>query len=336
MRSILYGLLVTLLLPSVVFSREGGFVSDGHEIEYEYRGLIPESRVVIDMPEPEYINPAKPTIVIFYALPNGNTIEQTKGRKPDAVSGEKDGWRYDIQHIAAQTRFLRSKDKNSNYVVVYLESALRAWTTHASKYGDSPRMYRNLIDTVRSIIADKSSGKAERGKQSIVLSSHSGGGRFIFSYLQGEATIPEYIKRIVFLDSVYGYEEGLHSDKFCKWLGQSSKNALVVYSYIDTTVILDGKHIVSPTGGTGYKSRQMAGDIIARGIKLKSESDTSFCSYTLKKKVQILIKENPHGKIYHTVLVERNGFVSSVLFGTRYEQRGYKFWGNRCYNPFID
>ena len=336
MKSILYGLLVTLLLPSVVFSREAGFVSDRHEIEYEYRGLIPESRVVIDMPEPEYINPAKPTIVIFYALPNGNTIEQTKGRKPDAVSGEKDGWRYDIQHIAAQTRFLRSKDKNSNYVVVYLESALRAWTTHASKYGDSPRMYRNLIDTVRSIIADKSSGKAERGKQSIVLSSHSGGGRFIFSYLQGEATIPDYIKRIVFLDSVYGYEESLHSDKFCKWLGQSSKNALVVYSYIDTTVILDGKHIVSPTGGTGYKSRQMAGDIIARGIKLKSESDTSFCSYTLKKKVQILIKENPHGKIYHTVLVERNGFVSSVLFGTRYEQRGYKFWGNRCYNPFID
>ena len=197
-------------------------------------------------------------------------------------------------------------------------------------------MYRNLIDTVRSIIADKSSGKAERGKQSIVLSSHSGGGRFIFSYIQGEATIPDYIKRIVFLDSVYGYEESLHSDKFCKWLGQSSKNALVVYSYIDTTVILDGKHIVSPTGGTGYKSRQMAGDIIARGIKLKSESDTSFCSYTLKKKVQILIKENPHGKIYHTVLVERNGFVSSVLFGTRYEQRGYKFWGNRCYNPFID
>ncbi|AGY52927.1 hypothetical protein BRDCF_p300 [Bacteroidales bacterium CF] len=336
MRSILYGLLVTLLLPSVVFSREGGFVSDRQEIEYEYRGLIPESRVVINMPEPEYINPAKPTIVIFYALPNGNTIEQTKGRKPDAVSGEKDGWRYDIQHIAAQTRFLRSKDKNSNYVVVYLESALRAWTTHASKYGDSPRMYRNLIDTVRSIIADKSSGKAERGKQSIVLSSHSGGGRFIFSYIQGEATIPDYIKRIVFLDSVYGYEESLHSDKFCKWLGQSSKNALVVYSYIDTTVILDGKHIVSPTGGTGYKSRQMAGDLIAWGMKLTSASDTSFCSYTLKNKVQILIKENPHGKIYHTVLVERNGFVSSVLFGTRYEQRGYKFWGNRCYNPFID
>lgn len=336
MRSILYSLLLTLLLPSVVFSREGGFVSDRHEIEYEYRSLIPESRVVINMPEPEYINPAKPTIVIFYALPNGNTIEQTKGRKLDAVSGEKDGWRYDIQHIAAQTRFLRQKDRNSNYIVVYLESALRAWTTHASKYGDSPRMYRNLIDTVRSIIADKSSGKAERGKQSIVLSSHSGGGRFIFSYIQGEATIPDYIKRIVFLDSVYGYEESLHSDKFCKWLGQSSKNALVVYSYIDTTVILDGKHIVSPTGGTGYKSRQMAGDLIACGIKLKSVSDTSFCRYTLKNKVQILIKENPHGKIYHTILVEKNGFVSSVLFGTRYERRGYKFWGNRCYSLFID
>jgi hypothetical protein len=320
----------------VVFSREGGFVSDRHEIEYEYRGLIPESRIVINMPEPVYINPANPTIVIFYALPNGNTIEQTKGRKPDLVLGEKDGWRYDIQHIAAQTRFLRSKDKNSNYVVVYLESALRAWTTHASKYGDSPRMYGNLIDTVRSIIADKSSGKADREKQSIVLSSHSGGGRFIFSYIQGGPTIPDYIKRIVFMDSVYGYEESLHLDKLCVWLEKSAKNTLVVYSYIDTTVILDGKHIVSPTGGTGYRSRKMAGDFIARGIKLKSESDTSFCSHTLKNRVQILIKENPLGKIYHTVLVERNGFVSSVLFGTRNEERGYKFWGNRCYSPFID
>jgi len=336
MRSILYCLFLTLLFPSVVFSREAGFVSDGHEIEYKYRDLIPESRVVINMPDPKFINPAKPTIVIFYALPNGNTIEQTKGRNPNLVSGEKDGWRYDIQHIAAQTRYLRNKDGKSNYIVVYLESALRAWTTHASKYGDSPRMYRNLIDTVRSIIADKSSGKADREKQSIVLSSHSGGGRFIFSYIQGGPTIPDYIKRIVFLDSVYGYEESLHLDKLCVWLEKSAKNTLVVYSYIDTTVILDGKHIVSPTGGTGYRSRKMAGDLIARGIKLKSETDTSFCSHTLKNRVQILIKENPLGKIYHTVLVERNGFVSSVLFGTRNEERGYKFWGNRCYSPFID
>ncbi|MDD3034767.1 MAG: hypothetical protein PHT25_09245, partial [Bacteroidales bacterium] len=88
MRSILYSLFLTLLIPSVVFSREGGDVSVRNEIEYEYRNLIPESRIVINMPDPEYINPAKPTIVIFYALPNGNTIEQTKGTNPDLVSGE--------------------------------------------------------------------------------------------------------------------------------------------------------------------------------------------------------------------------------------------------------
>lgn len=336
MRPILFCLLLTLHLSSVVFSREARVVSDGHEVEYEYRDLIPESRVVINMPEPEYINPSNPTIVIFYALPNGNSIEQTKGRNPNLVSGEKDGWRYDIQHIAAQTRFLRHKDKKSNYIVVYLESALRAWTTHSSKYGESRRMYRNLIDTVRSVIADKSSGRADLEKQSIVLSSHSGGGRFIFSYIEGGETIPDFIKRIVFFDSTYGYEENLHSDKFCRWLGQSGGNALVVYSYIDSTVILNGKHIVSPTGGTGYRSRKMASDLIARGIKLRYSSDTSFCSFTLKNKVQILIKENPSGKIYHTILVEKNGFVASLLFGTRYQESGYKFWGNRCYSSFID
>ncbi|MCK9627534.1 MAG: hypothetical protein M0R37_02965 [Bacteroidales bacterium] len=336
MRSILYCLILTLILPTLGFSREAGFISDGHEVEYEYRNLIPESRVVINMPEPEYINPAKPTIIIFYALPNGNTIEQTKGRKPDFVSGEKDGWRYDIQHIAAQTRFLREKDKKSNYIVVYLESELRAWTTHASKYGESPRLYRKLVDTVRSIIAEKTNNRSCLAKQMVVLSSHSGGGRFIFNYIDGGETIPDYIKRIVFLDSVYGYEESLHSDKFSSWLEKPAKNVLVVYSYIDTTVILDGKHIVSPTGGTGYKSRKMAGDLMNRGIKLMSVSDTSFCRYTLKNKVQILIKENPRGKIYHTILVEKNGFISSVLFGTKHEQKGYKFWGNRCYNPFID
>ncbi|MEA5006740.1 MAG: hypothetical protein VB022_10050 [Rikenellaceae bacterium] len=336
MRLILYSLLITILLPSVVFSREAGYVSDGREIEFEYRDLMPESRVVINMPDPIHIDPAKPTIVVFYALPNGNTIEQTKGKKPDMVSGEKDNWRYDIQHIAAQTRFVRHKDQTSTYIVVYLESTLKAWTTHALKYGESPRMYRRLIDTVRSIIVDKSCGKAGMERQRIVLSSHSGGGRFIFNFIEGGETIPDYISRIVFLDSVYGYEEGLHSEKIRKWLVLSEENALVAYSYIDSTVVLNGRHIVSPTGGTGYRSKKMAYDLISRGIKMKYASDSTFCSYTLKDRVQILIKENPLGKIYHTILVEKNGFVASLLFGTGYEERGYRFWGNRCYSSFID
>jgi len=42
-------------------------------------------------------------MLILYALPNGNTIEQTKGRRV----AEGLDWHFGIQHIAAQTRYLR-------------------------------------------------------------------------------------------------------------------------------------------------------------------------------------------------------------------------------------
>jgi hypothetical protein len=55
-------------------------------------------RVTIDAPG---INRKKETIIILYALPNGNTTEQTMGKKK--VEGLD--WHFDIQHIKAQTRF---------------------------------------------------------------------------------------------------------------------------------------------------------------------------------------------------------------------------------------
>src|SRR3954469_25253623 len=40
-------------------------------------------------------DPHRPTLIIFYALPNGNTIEQTIGcRLRDGLD-----WHFDIQHI---------------------------------------------------------------------------------------------------------------------------------------------------------------------------------------------------------------------------------------------
>ena len=44
----------------------------------------------------------KPTHLVVYTLPNGNTIEQTAGAK----LVEAMDWHFDIQHIAAQTRLL--------------------------------------------------------------------------------------------------------------------------------------------------------------------------------------------------------------------------------------
>ncbi|MDP2337661.1 MAG: hypothetical protein Q8N05_14700 [Bacteroidota bacterium] len=40
-------------------------------------------------------------------------------------------------------------------------------------------------------------------------------------------------------------------------------------------------------------------------------------------------------KIFHTVQVERNGFIHSMLSGTKYEQKDYTYFGKRAYSGFI-
>src|SRR5262245_31651417 len=67
---------------------------------------------------PGNLDPAKPTLLIIYALPNGNSIEQTLGCKMT----EGLDWHYDIQHIAAQTRRLREIDATRNIILVCVEA----------------------------------------------------------------------------------------------------------------------------------------------------------------------------------------------------------------------
>lgn len=317
------------------------------EDSFELTNLIPESRVVVNSPVPKLINPKLPTTIVFYALPNGNTIEQTAGK----IMESNDDWHFDIQHIAAQTRFIRENDPNHNYITVYLEASMRAWTSHNAKYPEAPSLYIHLIDTVCNIISkrytseinNKSISLVSQEKQQIILSSHSGGGRFIFSYIKGVKNIPSKIKGIVFIDSNYGYEDSLHAEKILDWIKSSQNNKFAVYSYIDTTVRLEGKPIVSNKGGTGYRSKMMVDKFSNRGIKFRSYADTLFHKYVglggigpIGGRIQVFIKENPTGKIYHTILVERNGFINSILMCTPLEEKGYKFWGDRAYSKFIE
>ncbi|MFA5849054.1 MAG: hypothetical protein WC833_04165 [Bacteroidales bacterium] len=303
---------------------------------FELTDIIPDSRIVVNSPKKELIDSRIPTRIVFFALPNGNTIEQTAGK----LMTPADDWHFDIQHIAAQTRFLRENDTKHNYIVVYLQASMKAWTSHATKYPESPKLYTHLVDTVCSIIAART---IPLRKQEIILSSHSGGGRFLFNYINGSEKIPSKVRGIVFIDSSYGYEDSLHAAKLADWIKSSKRNTLSVFSYVDTTVVLNGKRIVSSKGGTGYRSKMMSEALISRGVKLRSFRDTTFRRFVGKggtkikgAKVQILIKENPTGKIYHTVLVERNGFIHSLLIGSSLEEKGYRFWGERAYSRFIE
>jgi hypothetical protein len=71
-------------------------------------------RVTIDK-SPDH-SKRKKTIITFFALPNGNTTEQTMGKKMQ----EGDDWHFDIQHIRAQTKFIRREMPQVNFVVIYL------------------------------------------------------------------------------------------------------------------------------------------------------------------------------------------------------------------------
>ena len=61
---------------------------------------------------------------------------------------------------------------------------------------------------------------------------------------------PTYIDRIAFLDANYAFDANLHADKFARWLTSDESHRLIVLAYDDREIMLDGKKVVGPTGGT--------------------------------------------------------------------------------------
>ena len=51
--------------------------------------------------------------------------------------------------------------------------------------------------------------------------------------------------------------------------------------------------------------------------------------------MQFILKENPERQIFHTVQVERNGFIHCIVSGTTNEAKGYDYFGPRAYSPWI-
>lgn len=293
-----------------------------HEQELNIAGE--HNLVTILINAPLHLREYSKTYVIFYALPNGNSIEWTKGRKMNPG----DDWHFDIQHIAAQTRYVRDIDKKNNYVTVYLMTKQKSWPLWKRTYPGALHEIKRIIDSVAGIFI--------QFKPHIILNGHSGGGSFIFGYLDAVDKIPGNVDRIAFLDSNYGYEDSLHREKIVQWLRADKKNNFVVLAYNDSTVIYNGKPLVSPTGGTWYRSRLMQKNL-AENFSFNTIADTSLIQHTaLKGRVRIILKKNPAGLIYHTVLVEKNGFIYSLLSATRFDKRKYfSYFGERAYERYI-
>ena len=109
--------------------------------------FAPEVKIRINTPGESSFAAGKQVLLIFYALPNGNTTDQTIGK----VLQPGDDWHYDIQHIGAQTRFLRDLIKDRTVVVVYLEAESKSWPAWRKKHGD--KLIPEIVATVKKLFA---------------------------------------------------------------------------------------------------------------------------------------------------------------------------------------
>lgn len=257
--------------------------------------------------------------LIFFALPNGNSTAWTMGKKMEP----SDDWHFDIQHIKAQTAFIRNAVPHKYVVVIYLENDQKSWPAWKLKHPDYLQCTTHLIDSISSLFLEPE----------IHLNGHSGGGSFVFAYLKAVENIPEKIKRISFLDSDYNYDSS-YTNKLSEWLKNKS-NQLRVFAYNDSIALYNGKPVVSATGGTWYRSKKMLADL-SNQYKFNNLSNDSMLIYKSKsKQIQFYLKTNPERKILHTKQVELNGFIHSELSGTKMDSKSYLYYGNRAYEAFI-
>jgi hypothetical protein len=300
-----------------------GFVTSKNFGELTREFNLPNGvRIVVNTPPASSFATNKPVQLIFFALPNGNTIEQTIGKQMQAGYD----WHFNIQHIGAQTRFLRNALTNQSIVVAYLENSLKSWPAWRRTNGND--RIPALFDTVRNIFADY--------RQEIVLTGHSGGGSLTFGYLNAVEKIPGDIKRIAFLDSNYAYETTNHFAKLTAWLRASDEIKLCVLAYHDSIALLDGKTFVSERGGTWGRSHAMLEDLRREFHFTRSTNSAGLQSHVAANgRIQLLLKENPEKKILHTVQVDRNGFIHAMLTGTPLENIGYEYFGERAYERWI-
>lgn len=310
-----------LILPAQLLP---GFTPSG--IYDEQQLLIkdqPEgTRILINAPLKGFDGKSKIHIV-YYALPNGSTIEQTIGSRQKGVDDPLS----DAQHIGAQTRYLRSLLKNRTIVVIYLETVQHSWPSWKAATPGYREKVKGILDQTLAIFSE--------WDPVVTLNGHSGGGRFIFSCMDAFEEIPDYILRIGFLDSTYGYEDSVYGPKIARWLSKDKKRYLCALAYNDSVVIYNGKPLVSSTGGTWYRTRSMV-NYLSETIRFRKQESDSLIWYTSgDKRVEIILKKNPEGKIFHTLQVAQNGFIHSMLSGTRYEQKGYTYFGRRVYGDFI-
>ncbi|MEO8193799.1 MAG: hypothetical protein ABI681_08100 [Gemmatimonadales bacterium] len=274
---------------------------------------------------PANLDAQKRVDLIIYALPNGNSTAETMGRK--LVAGV--GWRYDIQHVGAQTRALRTRGL-PQAVVAYLEADTKSWPEWRRVHGYERANARivEMVDQIRAAIGNPS-------HLAVTLTGHSGGGSFAFGFMDGQDSLPVWLERIAFLDSNYSFEYR-HGEKLVKWLRRNPHNTLVVLAYDDREITLDGKKVVSDSGGTWRASSRMM-NYLREPFPFSRDTLGQFIRYRAPQ-IEFLLHPNHENRILHTEMIgEMNGYMHALLARRpEYERGGGVLKSARAYQQWIE
>lgn len=271
----------------------------------EVLALTPSAQATIVTPRD--LNHRKTIDLVLYALPNGNSTVETMGR----TKLESVGWRFDIQHIAAQTRAFRARGF-SNTVVAYLEADSKSWPSWRAQLG-YPRANARIVALVNEVRAAVSGTADVR----VTLAAHSGGGSFLFGFIEGQDALPRWLDRIIMLDANYNFS-ATHVGPITRWLRDDSRHALEVLAYDDREIMLDGKKVVADDGGTFRATARMrAAFVNSFAVQFTDDTIGAFLRARAPQ-IELLVHPNPHNRILHTEMIgEMNGYLYALL-----QQRG--------------
>ncbi|MCC6494181.1 MAG: hypothetical protein IT424_14300 [Pirellulales bacterium] len=302
--------------------------SDGAAAHKDKTEFVPNKsidvRVAVNTADLQAPKTTQAARLLLYALPNGNTIEQTLGcRMTPGLD-----WHYDIQHVAAQTRLLRQLNPDEPLVLLCAEAGGLSWPNWRASHGDANARIGQLLQDWRTRYA----GDGAR----VTLAAHSGGGSFLFGVIEAFDDIPAYVDRIAFLDANYSFDAQQHAAKLARWLQADGARRLVVLAYDDRQIELDGKRVVGPQGGTFRATGRMV-DAFKADFQFAQSQNGPFTQYVaLDGRVHFCVHTNPDNKILHTALVgEMNGLVHAQTLGTPAEGKWGRFGGPPAYEKWI-
>jgi hypothetical protein len=224
---------------------------------------------------------------------------------------------------------IRSVATAWNTVVAYLEADGLSWPQWKRTHSPAPALIQALVDTLRARVSGN--------PVSVTLTGHSGGGSLTFGMLDAGETIPGWVDRISFLDSNYGFDRaGAHGAKLLSWLREGPNRVLSIIAYDDREIMLDGKKVLGPDGGTYRRTLEML-SVLRTEFSLQEYREEELMMWRdADRRTEVIIHSNPRNEILHTQLVERNGFIHAMLFGTGYEGSGGTFWGAPSYVQWVD